>query len=41
MEAPTGYARWSRRLLRKKVVDLEIVEEIGRETIRLVLQKNE
>jgi uncharacterized protein YerC len=41
MEAPTGYARWSRRLLRKKVVDLEIIEEVGRETIRLILKKNE
>jgi transposase len=39
MEAPTGSARWSIRLLRKKVVDLEIVEEVGRETVRLVLQK--
>jgi hypothetical protein len=37
MEAPAGYARWSIRLLRKKVVDVEIIEEVGRETIRLVL----
>jgi len=40
-ETPTGYARWSRRLLRKKVVDVEIIEEVGRETVRLVLKKNE
>jgi DDE superfamily endonuclease len=40
-EAPTGHSRWTVRLLRKKVVDLEITEEVGRETIRLVLKKNE
>jgi hypothetical protein len=40
-EAPTGHSQWSIRLLRKKVVDLHIVEEVGRETIRLVLKRNE
>jgi transposase len=38
-EAPTGYSRWSIRLLTKKAIELEIVEEVGRETIRLVLKK--
>jgi hypothetical protein len=41
MEVPTGYARWSRRLLRKKVGDVERREEVGRETIRLVVRRNE
>jgi transposase len=38
-EPPTGYSQWSIRLLRKKVVELQIVEEVGRETIRMVLKK--
>ena len=38
-EAPDGHARWSIRLLREKVVELEIVEAIGRETIRTTLKK--
>ena len=38
-EPPTGYSQWSIRLLRKNVVELHIVEEVGRETIRLVLKK--
>jgi transposase len=40
-EPPTGYSQWSIRLLRKRVVDLHIVEEVGREVIRLVLKRNE
>lgn len=39
-EVPAGHRRWTIRLLRKKVVDLERIEEVGRETIRLVLQRN-
>jgi transposase len=39
-QAPKGHSQWSIRLLRKKVVDLEIVEEVGRETIRLTLKRN-
>lgn len=38
-EAPDGHARWSIRLLRDKVVELKIVESIGRETIRTTLKK--
>jgi hypothetical protein len=38
---PTGYSQWSIRLLWKNVVELQIVEEVGRETIRLVLKRNE
>lgn len=40
-EPPTGHSQWSIRLLRKNVVELHIVEEVGRETIRLVLKRNE
>lgn len=39
-QAPTGHSQWSIRLLRKQVVDLEIVEAVGRETIRLTLKRN-
>lgn len=38
-EPPTGHSQWSIRLLRKRVVELHIVEEVGRETIRLVFKK--
>jgi len=37
-EPPEGYSRWTVRLLRDKVVELGIVESIGRETIRLTLK---
>jgi transposase len=40
-KAPLGHSQWSIRLLRKNVVELHIVEEVGRETIRLVLKRNE
>lgn len=39
-EPPEGYARWSIRLLRDKVVELQICESIGRETIRNTLKKH-
>lgn len=39
-EPPDGYARWSIRLLRDKVVELQIVDSIGRETIRTTLKKH-
>lgn len=38
-EKPEGYARWSVRLLAHKMVELEYVEQVGRETIRLALKK--
>jgi transposase len=40
-EAPSGYSRWTIRLLTKRAVELEIVEGVGRETIRMVLKRNE
>ncbi len=36
---PTGYARWSLRLLANKVVELKIVESTSHETIRRTLKK--
>ncbi len=37
--SPKGYANWSLRLLARKVVELEIVPAISRETIRRTLKK--
>lgn len=39
-EPPKGYSQWTVRLLRDKVVELQIVDSIGRETIRNVLKKH-
>ncbi len=36
---PEGQQRWSLRLLRERLIELEVVEEIGRETIRTTLKK--
>ena len=36
---PQGYANWSLRLLARKVVELEIVEQVSHETIRKTLKK--
>jgi hypothetical protein len=36
---PQGKKRWSVRLLAKKLVELEVVEAIGRETVRATLKK--
>ena len=36
---PPGRSKWTVRLLRDKVVELQIVESIGRETIRTTLKK--
>lgn len=37
--APSGYERWSVRLLTKAAMEVEIVEQVGRETIRRILKK--
>lgn len=37
--APAGAARWSLRLIRERLIELELVEEIGLETIRTTLKK--
>ena len=36
---PDGQKRWSLRLLRARLIELEVVEEIGTETIRTTLKK--
>ena len=38
-DAPTGYDRWTLRLLRDRFVKLEIVESVSHETIRTTLKK--
>ncbi|MCH8840475.1 MAG: helix-turn-helix domain-containing protein [Planctomycetes bacterium] len=37
--APKGYANWTLRLLSRKVVELEIVDSVSRETVRRTLKK--
>jgi hypothetical protein len=36
---PKGYANWTLRLLARKVIELEIVDEVSYETIRHTLKK--
>jgi hypothetical protein len=36
---PDGFARWTLRLLAKQVVELEIVDAISHESVRMVLKK--
>ena len=36
---PDGYERWSLRLLTAKFIELEVVEKVSRETIRITLKK--
>jgi len=38
-EPPSGFARWSLRLLADKVVELDYIDSISHETIRQVLKK--
>ncbi len=38
---PEGYARWTLRLLGDKLVELEIVDSIHKETVRRALKKND
>jgi hypothetical protein len=38
-QAPTGHSHWSIRLLTQRAIELEIVDEVGRETVRLALKK--
>ena len=39
-EPPDGYERWSLRLLKDRIIRLEIAENISHETIRQTLKKN-
>ncbi len=36
---PEGFSRWSLRLLRERLIELDVVEHIGLETIRQTLKK--
>ena len=36
---PTGYKRWSLRLLREALIEQQIVDAIGKETVRQALKK--
>jgi transposase len=36
---PAGFERWSIRLLTKTAIELEVVSQVGRETVRQVLKK--
>jgi len=38
-EPPVGYSRWTVRLLTQRVIELQILETVGRETIRTTLKK--
>lgn len=38
-QPPSGYARWTVRLLAQQMVELSYVEAIGRETVRKMLKK--
>ena len=38
-EAPDGHERWSMRMLANKLIELEVVETISRETVRTTLKK--
>jgi len=38
-EAPSGFARWSLRMLADKVVELQYAESLSHETVRRVLKK--
>ena len=39
-EPPEGFSRWTVRLLTNRIVELEIVASIGRETVRATLKKH-
>jgi len=40
-KAPDGFARWTVRLLTEKIVELNILEEVSRETVRTTLKKHD
>lgn len=37
--APEGASRWTLRLLRERLIEMEVVEQIGLETVRSTLKK--
>lgn len=38
-EPPNGFERWSLRMLTEKMIELEYVQSVSQETIRLTLKK--
>jgi len=38
-EAPAGSARWTLKMIAERLVELELVESIGEETVRIALKK--
>jgi len=38
-EAPDGHERWSMQMLADKLIELEVVERVSRETVRTTLKK--
>ena len=38
-EAPKGYEKWTLQLLADKLIELEVVETVSRETVRTTLKK--
>ena len=40
-EPPEGHKRWSLRLLTSRLLELDVVETVSRETIRLALKKTD
>jgi hypothetical protein len=38
-EAPDGHEHWSMQMLADKLIELEIVETVSRETVRTTLKK--
>jgi transposase len=38
-EPPEGFSRWTVRLLTSRIIELEIIPSIGRETVRNILKK--
>jgi len=36
---PEGFSRWTLKLLRERLIEMEVVESIGQETIRTTLKK--
>ena len=38
-EAPDGHERWSMQMLADKLIELEVVETVSRETVRTTLKK--
>jgi len=38
-DAPDGHERWSLQMLADKLIELEVVETVSRETVRTTLKK--